>query len=262
MKPSSGLVRPLLAIDASGSATVLLLALPGQRPEQWPTAICRGGGCHDAAAAGLLRQNGVACAEAAIVCTPTALSPAGSTFDDQRRMLLWKGAVESGEGVPLRTLRPAAAHACPGCVSTLLADPLAAFAMTALADDRLRARCWEEGVTAVWAGNFRIRVLFLFRDCICASYEHRADQETDSIAEDIRQIQLNWLPLERVLNSGGSGCFIHHYPPEAEGFKPVYLFGPQRMRFSGMGKMAEGLGDPAFAICRGLIDGFAQDKAS
>ncbi|MBO4316781.1 MAG: hypothetical protein J5855_00680 [Mailhella sp.] len=254
--------HPLLAIDASGPETVLLLALPGKNPDLWPTAMCHGAGYCETASRQLLDKYGVTVAEAVIICTPTALFPSDAAFDDKRRMQLWKKAVETGGGDPMRTLRPASGQACSACGSVLLADPLAAFAMTALADDRLRARCWEEGVTTLWADACRTLVLLLFRNVICASYENRADLDADSIVEDIRQIQLNWLPAERVLRSGGTGCFIHQYPPEAEGFRPIYLFGPQRMRFSGMGKMAGDRNTHASVLCRGLIDGYARSTRS
>ena len=254
--------HPLLAIDASGSATALLLALSGQGPELWPSATCSGDSWRETAAENLLRSHGVSSAEATLVCTRSALFPPESALDDVQRMTLWKAAVEAAVGDPVRTLRPWSNPACLAYGSMLLADPLAAFAMTALADEKLRPRCWEEGVTALWAGECRTMVLLLFRNCICASYEHRAEQDADTIAEDIRQLQLNWLPADRVLRNGGSGCFIHQYPQEAEGFRPVYLFGPQRNHFSGMGKMAGGRTDPAFDLCRGLIDGYTRDRSS
>ena len=73
-------------------------------------------------------------------------------------------------------------------------------------------------------------------------------------------LEFNRETVERMQRSGGSGCFIHHYPPEAEGFRPVYLFGPLRERFSGMGKMAAVQGDPAFAFCHALIDGYLRSN--
>ncbi len=220
--------------------------------------MCRGDGCCETASRQLLDKYGVKAVETVIICTPAALFPTDAVFNGSRRMQLWKEAVETGGGDPMRTLMPASGQTCAACGSVLLADPLAAFAMTAFADDRLRARCWEEGVTALWADACRTCVLLLFRGIICASYENRSGTDADSIAEDIRQLQLNWLPAERVLRSGGTGCFIHQYPPEAEGFRPVYIFGPQRMRFSGMGKMVGGRNSLATDLCRGLIDGYAR----
>ncbi len=253
----SSIEHPLVAVDASGPNTAIVLALPGQDPKTWSVAVSNDDARPEAAAAHMLHCQGEPSTETAIICTRTALLPAEDAFDDVRRMQLWKEAIESADGNPLLTLKKSSSQFFS---NMLLIDPLAAFAMTALMDDRLRTRCWEEGVTALWAGERWIWILLLFRESICASYEHSAAQDAENIADDLHQIQLNWPPAERVKRSGGSGCFIHRYPPEAEGFRPVYLFGPKRMRFSGMGKMAKECGTPSFDLCRGLIEGFARSK--
>ena len=247
---------PILAVDASGAAKALLCALPGLIPDSWPSAIVRGD--DERAVADLLRSLGVSSDVTRLVCTSRALFPANDSGDGPHRMQLWKEAVASADGDPLRMFRPVTGT--PDGGSRMLVDPIAAVALAALSDDRLRRRCWEEGVTVLWAGEVKTWVLLLFRERICASYEHRAAPDAASLAEDIHQLQLNWLPAERMQRSGGSGCFIHHYPPEAEGFRPVYLFGPLRERFSGMGKMAAVQGDPAFAFCRAIIDGYLRSN--
>lgn len=111
-------------------------------------------------------------------------------------------------------------------VDSGVAGVLAALGITPLQD-----RCWQEGVTIIWAGYSHIQVFLVYQGKIMGMYEQHTGLPQEVLLNDLSQLRLNWLPDEQVRSCGGHGCVCGDLPAEAEGFRPTWILGPRRADF-------------------------------
>jgi hypothetical protein len=166
--------------------------------------------------------------------------------DSADRMSWWKKELELSSGDP-----------CRCCHQTdplnFLMDKGIAGVLAALQIPSLKERCWQEGVTVLWAGTRHVQAFLIYQDHICGLYEHHADIPKESLIKDLAELRLNWLPEEQVRASGGHGCICGNLPAEAEGFRPTWILGPMRHRFADCGKLYALDDDGHFDRCIGAL---------
>lgn len=144
-----------------------------------------------------------------------------------------------------------------------VADSGAAAVLGALSMPELERRSWREGITVLNAGNGHTLAFLVYQGRVWGVYEqHTAALTPESLARDLEEFRLGWLPDEVVRNAGGHGCALSELPPEAEGFRPTFVLGPRRDSFPGAGKLIHPGGDMMLAGAYGLLYGIKSRQKS
>ncbi len=167
------------------------------------------------------------------------------------------------EGIPPEALVYAAAPAALPRLAALqaatggpVAEHGAALLLGLLALPEIAERSYRQGVLLIAADSNRLTASLVFQERILGVYERSSSRlDPSRLARDVEEFRLGWLPDEQVRQTGGHGCFILELPPEAEGFKPIYITGPQRYALHGMGNIAAPYDDCNQTACFGLLHG-------
>ena len=261
---------PVLVLDCGVSSAALLLALPGKDAEAWPcreVSTSTDGEVIEAARA-LLAENGIERPSITLVCGMGRHSGEEKSSEGRAaRIARWREELRASEGSPEACLHEAmpdweisplleAAKAAFG--PALAADSGTASVLASLAMESLRDRCWNEGVTLVFADEVHTQAFVLFREKMLGLYENHAGLSRDALLADLKEFRLNWLPDEQVRAAGGHGCICGDFPAEAEGFRPTWILGSCREELKGAGRLATPCGDARFERCFGMLYGLAR----
>ena len=143
-------------------------------------------------------------------------------------------------------------------------DSAAAFVLGLLADSGVSGRARREGVTLLFAGRHTVSAGLVFRDRLLGFFELPAEKmlppdgrEPSLLLTCLEEFRLGWLPKERAVDLGGFSDVAPSLPPEAEGFRPLFVTGPRAALLEGRGRMVGGPDDMALNNCRGLLYGYA-----
>ena len=149
-------------------------------------------------------------------------------------------------------------QATGGYVSDTGTSAILAF----LCEFAILERSFTTGLTLLNIGNTHVLAALVFRGQICGLYEHHTELVTpQSLAHDLEEFRLGWLPSEAVQQALGHGTAYGSRPPEAEGFMPTYITGPRRAEFSKLGKIINPGGAMMIAGCFGLLWGLAKQQS-
>lgn len=261
--------QPTLVLDAGSRYLSGLLAFPGQPLSAWPRFVLPADEpeiAHRVRA--FLEGSGVAVPEAMLVCSMGDHHSEGSSADARRfRMDGWRELLRLSEGRPEACLSPDASAFLPPSLPlppvdgpTLAADSGIAAVLAALSQEKLRDRCWNEGVTIVYAGHSHVQAFMVYQEKILGLYEQHSDISREALLDDLKEMRLNWLPEEKVRSEGGHGCICGDFPAEAEGFRPTWIFGPRREILKGCGRLVS-FPDEGFERCYGLLYGLGRMDA-
>ncbi|MGN1038405.1 MAG: DUF1786 family protein [Mailhella sp.] len=257
---------PTLLIDSASGSTFVMLALPETEFSRWPKAeLPAGAGLEHAET--FLRASFLPHPELTLVCTmQEKKAPAGSELFRARRMQRWKQELLRTEGRPEHFLRPS----LPGWEAESLlsqaretfgralgADSGIAASLAALSIPKVRERSWQEGITIIWAGCSHIQAFMIFQEKILGLYEQHTGISLDALNKDLHEMRMNWLPDEQVRAAGGHGCICGDFPPEAESFRPTWIFGPRQTSLEGCGRMVSLSDGSQFDRCLGLLFGLS-----
>lgn len=181
------------------------------------------------------------------------------------RFRLWREMLTASRGDPARWLFNDPPQACTrlralhDCTGGPVADTAAAAVLGALAVPEIARRSQRQGVTVVNAGNSHTVAFLVYREQVFGVYEqHTGLLNAESLLADLKDFRLGWLPDEAVRQRGGHGCmFLPPLPPEAEGFMPTFVLGPQRNILQGHAQFVAPYGDMMVAGCHGLLFGLS-----
>ncbi|MGE4291489.1 MAG: DUF1786 domain-containing protein [Desulfovibrio sp.] len=141
----------------------------------------------------------------------------------------------------------------------LVADTGAAAVLGALYVDEIAALSREQGITVVNLGNSHLIAFLIYQERIWGVYEqHTGIVNADQLRSDLHLFRRGELAFEQVFENRGHGCLTLDLPPEARGFAPTFVLGPQRGLLKGddMSFPAPG-GDMMLAGCFGMLKGRA-----
>ena len=276
--------RPVLAVDIGGRTMRGLLHAPGAAPgeKSGPHALALPAPSADAefnpkpwlslvAGEGLPRQ------EAILV---SALEPdrahslAGKADGRGPRVRLggrlWDLARSGGVGIGSLMAGPLTEDMLRlGAIQRITGYPVldsaAAFALGLMADSGVSGRARREGVTLLFAGKHTVSAGLVFRDRLLGFFELPAQKllppdgsEPSLLLTCLEEFRLGWLPKERAAELGGFSDVALSLPPEAEGFRPLFVTGPRAVLLEGRGRLVGGPDDMALNNCRGLLYGYAR----
>ena len=181
------------------------------------------------------------------------------------RMELWRDFLRAGNGqgadpsrliyrkVPPALTRLAAIQAA---TRGPVADTGSAALLGLLSMPEIAERSSRQGLVLVNAGNSHTVAFLVYQERVFGVYEqHTFGIAAAQIADDLAAFSLGWLPNEQVLAAGGHGCVVLDLPPEAEGFRPVYIAGPQRRLLAPYGQLAAPYDDVMLTGSFGLLHG-------
>lgn len=187
-----------------------------------------------------------------------------SSKSHNARMSMWReflsrdhgalSALVHGAGTLPRSL--ARLHAIQACTGGPVADSGAVALLGALCLPEVEQRSWREGITVLYVNRQHTLAFLLYQGRVWGVYEQHTRQLTlKSLQMDLDEFRLGWLPDEVVRGAGGHGCALLELPPEAEGFRPTFVFGPHADVFPGLGKRIHPGGSMAKAGVYGLVYG-------
>ena len=138
-----------------------------------------------------------------------------------------------------------------------VADTGAAAVLGALFEPEVDERQKRQGVCLLNAGNSHIIAFLLYAGRMWGVYEHHTGVlEPDAVWNQLTRFRQGRLGNIEVFDGWGHGCMTLGLPPEAKGFEPTYVLGPQRARFGDFGAtMLSPGGDMMLAGCFGLLHG-------
>ena len=258
---------PILVLDVDVDNTHALLALPAVDEGDWPRIgfIASDEDAVLAGARSFLDAQQAVKPELVLLCGMGFHREAERSAEGRAaRMGWWREELRRTDGQPERGLHDVlSSHELQALLellkaefgSVLVADSGMAAVLAALRLEALRDRSWNEGVTVVYAGETHTQAFMLFREKVLGLYEHHADLSREALLGDLKEVRLNWLPDEQVRASGGHGCICGDFPPEAEGFRPTWAFGPKREILAGAARLAAPCGDARFERCFGMLYG-------
>ncbi|WP_446423810.1 DUF1786 family protein [Mailhella sp.] len=258
---------PILVLDVDVDITSVLLALPAVDERDWPRTEFTASNEEAvlAGASAFLEAQQRVKPELVLLCgMGFHREPERRAEGRTARMDWWREELRRTEGKPERSLNDVLpGHQLQvllellkeGYGPVLAADSGMAAVLAALRLEALRERSWSEGVTVVYAGETHTQAFMLFRETVLGLYEHHADLPREALLSDLKEVRLNWLPDEQVRASGGHGCICGDFPPEAEGFRPTWAFGPKREILAGAARLAASCGDARFERCFGMLYG-------
>ena len=138
------------------------------------------------------------------------------------------------------------------------------------------SRSQREGVTVLHMGRRFIRAALLYRKRLFALLELPAGGEGEcgaSFAHPSAQMErlkpqelmlwlddlrLGWLPEEKAMMRNGLLYRAENFPPEAEGFRPLFIAGQNALSLAGLGRIMDS-GHEAPPNCRGLLAAFGNN---
>ena len=261
---------PVLVLDCGVDSVALLLALPGREAGDWPCREVPAATDSEAveAARALLGENGLERPSLTLICGMGRHSEEERSAEGRAaRIARWREELRASGGSPESCLHeamsgweisPLLEAVKDAFGSALAADSGTASVLSALAMESLRDRCWNEGVTVVFADDVHTQAFVLFREKMLGLYENHAGLSRDALLADLKEFRLNWLPDEQVRAAGGHGCICGDFPAEAEGFRPTWIFGTRREELKGAGRMASPCGDARFERCFGMLYGLSR----
>lgn len=265
---------PVLVLDVDAASTCALLALNGHDESAWPRAEFSAADEQSvlAGARDFLAAHAVEAPALTLLCGMGFHREYEQSLEGRTaRMAWWCETLRLSEGRPERCLSESLdEHELKALLellrqefgAALAADSGVAAMLAALRLESLRDRSWNEGVTAVFAGETHTQAFMLFRERFLGLYENHADLSRKALLNDLKEVRLNWLPDEQVRASGGHGCICGDFPPEAEGFRPTWVFGPKRDILAGAGRLVAPCGDARFDRCFGMLYGLERRRAA
>lgn len=155
-------------------------------------------------------------------------------------------------------------------------DSAIAFVFGMAALPLVAGRSRREGVALLYLGKHFLRAALVYRNRLYALLElprEAGGKEGFILAKRARDgeagappmpgllmqwlddLRLGWLPAEKAEEYGGFLCRAENFPPEAEGFRPLFVSGPDAALLAGQGQITD-LGQEESANCRGLIAAF------
>ena len=144
-------------------------------------------------------------------------------------------------------------------------DSSAAFLLGLLASPGVTERSYREGVTLLFAGRHVVSAGLVFQDRLLAFFALPTDRglppdgSTPSLLlHCLEEFRLGWLPKERAAELGGFVDAPSALPPEAEGFRPLFVAGPCAALLEKHGRIVGTPEDRAMLNCRGLLHGYAR----
>lgn len=260
-------MKTTLALDVGSRATALLLALPDFESSLWPRAVFSAERPLQAAVR-FLEERQFPAPELTLLCS-MGKHPSPSPADPLR-MKRWKDKLHTPgllpehilhESLPGWEVEPLLEETTRTFGAVLAADSAAATFMAALTLRTVRDRCWQEGITLIYAGESHVQMFMVYKERVWGLYEHHACVPLEIFQRQLQEMRLNWLPTEEVQASGGHGCLCGELPAEAEGFRPTYIFGPCRERFAPCGRLVFPCKDDAFTRCVGLLEALKRRNA-
>ena len=144
-------------------------------------------------------------------------------------------------------------------------DCSAAFILGLLSTPGIAGRSCREGVVLLFAGKHFVSAALVFQDRLLSFFELPADKVLPSGAQDVslllhilEDFRLGWFPGELAAKLGGFVDAVPALPAEAEGFRPLFIAGPEAALLEGHGQRVCSHEDSALTACRGLLYGYAR----
>ena len=144
-------------------------------------------------------------------------------------------------------------------------DSSAAFVLGLLAVPGIAERSYREGLTLLFAGGDSVSAGLVFQDRLLAFFELSADRvlppdggAPSLLLNCLEEFRLGWLPKERASQLGGWVDAVPALPPEAEGFRPLFVVGSRASLLEKHGRLIETPEDRGMNNCRGLLYGYAR----
>lgn len=156
-------------------------------------------------------------------------------------------------------------------------DSAIAFICGMQALPAVAGRSRREGVVVLHMGRDYVRAALLYREHLFALLElpaaimgnPRADRSAPShdtpavnnftpetLLQWLDDLRLAWLPAEKATGQGGFLCRAEAFPPEAEGFRPLFMSGANAGLLDGFGQLVC-CGPENNIKCRGLLAALA-----
>ena len=132
-------------------------------------------------------------------------------------------------------------------------DAFCASVLGVLADAAVWGRSFREGIAVSYIGHGLAQAALIFQGRLLAVAERNFSCQEDApgFLEQLESFRLGWLPQEQMRALGGFSVVEPDLPAEAEGFRPMYITGPQAHWLHGHG-IEVSCEDTA---CRGLLHG-------
>lgn len=220
----------------------------------------------------LLEASGLPRPERILACATEYGRPLGGTTPRPLVSALEALFAKHGGGIPLPELAKANIRPEMLRLSSIqrmtgfsALDSAFAFVLGVLALPVAAGRSQREGVVALHADNEFLRAALIYRGCLFALLElparaltgkdntknHPDREELGAWLDDLR---LGWLPPEKATAKGGFLCRAEALPAEAEGFRPLFITGPNAFLLEGFGQQTDSDIETAKRNnCRGLL---------
>ncbi len=142
-------------------------------------------------------------------------------------------------------------------------DTCGALVAAVRVDPDLGRRSWEEGILAIRATHSKLYAALVFRDHCCGILERRLplrDEDVDlpALLTELDDFRMGRLTREHMFRRDGSVCALPELPPEAEGFRPVFVIGSRASLLRGHGRVC----DDARAACVGMLHAYERLSAA
>lgn len=209
----------------------------------------------------------------------------GAPFDetDERPLALWLHrlfAESGGGGIPLAELFPAQAAPEMLRLSSIqritgfpVADSAIAFIFGLLSIPLVAGRSGREGLVLVELSRHTLRAALVYREHLfallempsvvfCGASTPGAEMDLETLEQWLDDLRLGWLPSEKASDRGGFLCRAPALPPEAEGFRPMFVAGPDAPLLEKSGQIAGGAMHSVLNGCWGLLCAYGRYHAS
>ena len=175
-----------------------------------------------------------------------------------------KLVADSADGADLRILGPGPAFCGVPRLEEIqrvsgfhIAGAVCASWLYVLGQTAVQARRFREGVALAHCEHGRVYLALVFQDRLLAVAEtdRGAWNGPEAFLEDLDSFRLGWLPLEKAKALGGFSVSFPELPAEAEGFRPLFVSGPEQAWLREHGISVTGEGALGY-ICPGLLYGY------
>lgn len=196
-----------------------------------------------------------------------AVHPLPEDADDlqAREAYFRKLIIDAPGGVELRALGPCTTFSGLPRLEEIqrvsgfrLADALCASWLYVLGQQAVLARRFREGIALAHFEHGRAYLALVFQDRLLAVAEadRKAWNGPEAFLEDLDSFRLGWLPAEKARSLSGFSVSCPELPAEAEGFRPLYLSGPEQSWLRKQGISVTGEGALGY-IFPGLLYGYS-----
>ena len=138
------------------------------------------------------------------------------------------------------------------------------------------SRSQREGVTLLHMGRRFILAALLYRERLFAllelpvggknecgaTFAHPSQQREQLKPQELMlwldDLRLGWLPKEKATMRSGLLYRAENFPPEAEGFRPLFIAGQNALSLAGLGRIMDS-GHEVPLNCRGLLAAFGNN---